>query len=64
MNPIVRRLLPVGVVPGLHLESGHHKAEPRDLGCNMRRRLNLYRPERVRLVLARRVPVAEWEASR
>ena len=64
MNAPIRRMLPVGIVPGLHLEFGHHQTAPHDFGCNKKRRINLYHPNRVRLTPARRIPLVEWEAGR
>ena len=65
MTARTRRIIPVGIVPGLHTESGHHRTgAAQDFGCNERRKLNLYRPGRVRLTPARRVSPGEWEVTR
>ena len=61
MNAKIKRMLPVGIVPGLHIEMGHHQTPGR--GCNENRKLRLYRPGLYPIPVARRVTVEEWEAT-
>lgn len=65
MNAKIRKMLPAGIVPGLHSEMGHHRTSiyPDGMGCNMRRKLNLHRPGLYLIPVARRVTVEEWRKS-
>lgn len=60
------RMIPVDIVPGLHIHQGHHRTNERlegNLGGNRHRLLNLNRPGAVRLSPARHITVEEWEKS-
>ena len=56
--------IPATVVPGLRACQGHFKMSTDEWGCNAKRLVNLNHPEWARLAPARRVSVAEWEATR
>ena len=66
MNAKTIKMLPVEVTPGLQAHQGHVRIRHSEgsLRGNRHRLLNLHRPGAVRLSIARRITVEEWEKGR
>lgn len=55
MDAKIIRMIPVGIIPGLHPDEGQHIVADWNTGTNKRRSVNLWHPERVRQYPARQV---------